>query len=107
MSDWFDEGGSGSPVDVVALFDGPAGTFVFEIVETGALVSIGTTRDGGAVGITVTVDGRWRREYFRDADSAQLWLGTAAAALGGNGHSALVSASSVTRKPRRRPQKPS
>jgi hypothetical protein len=71
---FFDEGGTGNPVDVAALFDSGVPTLVAEIVSAGALVSIGRTSDGGALGITVTLDGRWRREYFRDSDEATDWL---------------------------------
>jgi len=51
------------------------------IVGAGALVSIGTTSDGGALGITVTLDGRWRREYFRASEDAASWLLEALAAV--------------------------
>jgi len=81
VSDWFDGGGSGSPVDVGALLDSGVTDVLAGIVALGALVSIGTTSDGGALGITVTVDGRWRREYFRDAESALVWCGQAAEAV--------------------------
>lgn len=81
MGDWFDGGGSGVPVDVLALFDGPSGNCLFDVVATGALVSVGLTSDGGAVGVTVTLDGRWRREYFREAETLTNWLQDAAAAV--------------------------
>src|ERR1700680_4834650 len=71
---WFDEGGGGSPVDVAAMFDGKAWEMVTELVSAGALISVGLTSDGGALGLTVTVDGAWRREYFREATSLVLWL---------------------------------
>lgn len=79
--DWFDEGGAGSPVDVVALFDSDVPQLVAQIVDAGALVSIGTTSDGGALGITVTLDGRFRRQYFRTSEEATPWLGEAALAV--------------------------
>lgn len=71
---WFDEAGNGDPVDVAALLDSRVPVLVGGIVGAGALVSIGTTSDGGALGITVTLDGRWRREYFRDSEAATEWL---------------------------------
>ena len=71
---WFDEGGGGSPVDVAAMFDGKAWEMATELVSAGALISVGLTSDGGALGLTVTVDGAWRREYFREATSLVLWL---------------------------------
>lgn len=74
VSDWLDAGGSGSRVDVVALLDSRASDLLGAIVAMGALVSIGLTGDGGALGVTVTVDGRWRREFHRDADSLVDWL---------------------------------
>ena len=70
---WFDEGGSGARLDVAALGDSRGATMLWELVGHGALVSVGVTSDGGALGVTITVDGRWRREYFRDAESLDLW----------------------------------
>lgn len=78
MTDWLDEGGAASAVDVAALFDGPAAGLAWRVVAAGALVSIGRTSDGGALGVTVTMDGRWRREYFRDAEELEMWLEGAA-----------------------------
>ena len=81
MSDWF-AGSSGSPVDVAALLDsGELVGALSEIVALGALVSMGTTADGGALGVTVTVDGRWRREYFRTTDEMRAWLEPAVQAV--------------------------
>lgn len=81
MSDWFDGGGSGKTVDAVALLDSDAGRGVHELVGAGALVSLGLTSDGGALGVTVTVDGRWRREYFRDEDELLVWVAEALPAV--------------------------
>lgn len=61
-------------MDVPALLDSGAYDLLAHVVGCGALVSLGTTSDGGALGVTVTVDGRWRREYFRDSDALLLWL---------------------------------
>ena len=73
--DWFEGGGSGSPVDVAALLDGTGVTeSIAALVVCGALVSIGTTSDGGALGVTVTLDERRRREYFRDPEALTEWL---------------------------------
>jgi hypothetical protein len=68
VSDWLDGGGNGTPVDVCALLDHEAWAEVWNLVNLGALVSLGTTSDGGALGITITVDGRWRRTYVRDSE---------------------------------------
>ena len=82
MSDgWFEANGRGTPVDVPALFDSKANDLVWEIVQIGGLVSIGTTRDGGACGVTVTADGKWRREYFRETSDLVSWLGDATDAV--------------------------
>lgn len=78
---WFDEDGSGSPVDVLALMDSGVPEVLWRIVSAGALVSLGRTSDGGALGITVTLDGRWKRDYFRDSDEAMSWLLVAAEAV--------------------------
>jgi len=77
VGDWFDQGSGNGPIDVGSLVDGKAGELLFEVIAAGTLVSVGLTSDGGAMGVTVTVDGRWRREYFRDADDLALWLGEA------------------------------
>ncbi len=80
--DWFDGGGSGSPLDVAALLDSiGVQEAVHSMLSAGALVSFGCTSDRGALGITITVDGRWRREYFRDAEELRSWLGEALPAV--------------------------
>ena len=56
------------------MFDSKAEEMVLALVGMGALVSMGLTSDGGALGLTVTVDGAWRREYFRDTSSLVDWL---------------------------------
>jgi hypothetical protein len=71
---WFDEGGGGTPVDVTAMLDSKASELLHELVGAGALISLGLTSDGGALGLTVTVDGAWRREYFRDDSTLIAWL---------------------------------
>lgn len=81
MTDWFDEAGHGSAVDVEALMDSGAPVLIWQTVAAGALVSVGTTSDGGALAVTVTLDGRWRREYFRDSDELVDWLARAKSAV--------------------------
>lgn len=81
MSDWFEDGSASKEVDVKALMDSGVPDLFWRIVEAGALVSVGRTSDGGALGVTVTLDGRWRREYFRDSDEATDWLLGAADAV--------------------------
>lgn len=78
MTDWFDEGGSARAVDIGVLMDSKVPDCLWRLVEAGALVSLGKTSDGGAMGVTVTLDGRWRRQYFREPDEACDWLSEAA-----------------------------
>jgi hypothetical protein len=88
VSDWFDGNGSGASVDALKLLDSKAGEGVHALVGAGALVSLGLTSDGGALGVTVTVDGRYRREYFRSEDDLEAWVAEALPAVidarGGN-----------------------
>lgn len=81
MHEWFSGSGGGAPVDIAALLDSKASNLVGEIVCHGALVGLATTRDGKALGVTVTVDGAYRREYFRDVDELVAWLGVANAVV--------------------------
>lgn len=97
---WFDEDGGGAQVDVAALMDSGVPEVLWRIVTAGALVSIGRTSDGGALGITVTLDGRWKRQYFRDSDEATDWLLHAASAV--EEEAERSSASSGPRKRSRR-----
>jgi len=81
VADWFDGNGAGSPVDVVKMADGMVGEGLWTLVDRGALVSLGKTSDGGALGVTVTVDGRWRREYFREEEQLLAWIAEAIPAV--------------------------
>jgi hypothetical protein len=101
MSDWFEQAGRGKPVDLQALFDSRAADLLWAIAAAGALVSVGTTSDGGAVGVTVTRDGRWRREYFRDTDELVTWLSGAYEAVSSWQND--VDASTARRRRSRRP----
>jgi hypothetical protein len=78
VTDWLEEGTAGKAVDVAAIMDSAAGELAWRVVQAGALLSFGRTSDGGALGVTVTIDGRWRREYFRDAEDLTEWLTGAA-----------------------------
>lgn len=79
--DWFDGGGNGHAVDVAAIVDAQALIGLLSMVEAGALVSLGTTSNGGALGLTVTVDGRYRREYVRTNDEIMVYLAGAVPAV--------------------------
>lgn len=80
MSDWFAGNGNGQPCDAAALVSDASDAFG-ELCKLGALVSVGTTSDGGALGVTVTLDGRWRREYFRRTEEMLPWLADAIEAV--------------------------
>lgn len=74
---WLEGGGNGGAVDVVELLTPDAAKGLGSIVQMGALVSLGTTSDGGALGITVTIDGEYRREYVRNEAELGVWLAEA------------------------------
>lgn len=99
--DFFDSGSHAAVVDVPAFFDSSVPGLIGELVSLGVLVSVGTTRDRGAVSITVTNDGRYRREYFRSSDDASDWLRLATGALRGNGLGEPGTDATVTQKPTR------
>lgn len=48
--------------------------YVVEVVEAGALISIGAARDKGAISVTVTLGGEWDREWFRSEEELVEWL---------------------------------
>jgi hypothetical protein len=75
------ESTNGSVIDVEAFFDSDVGRSLARIVNLGCLVSIGSTRDGGAIAINITHDGDWDKEYFRAAADATDWLDRAYAVL--------------------------
>lgn len=102
VSDWFDAGGTGSPADVSAMLDSRVPTLLAACVGMGALVSLGTTSDGGALGVTVTLDGKWRREYFRETEALEEWLTAAATAIGESGGSLPASSGPRQRRSTRR-----
>lgn len=45
-----------------------------ELVELGCLISISTSRDRGAVKVTVTVDGEYDFDWFRTDEELRDWL---------------------------------
>lgn len=102
MDDGFWDGTAGTnAIDLPAFFDSGVIEKLGEVLALGVLVSIGLTRDGGAVGLAVFDDGRRRREYFRDSTAASDFLGAAAASLSGNGIGAPARKPPVSRKPSR------
>lgn len=53
-----------------------------ELLEMGALVSFGTSRDRAAIKVTVTVAGEWDFEWCRTEDELVDWMKEAVAAVG-------------------------
>lgn len=102
MADWFDGAGNGKQLDAVAILTSHPGEGIAALVQAGALVSLSLTSDGGALGVTVTVDGRWRREYFREEDELLAWLAEAIPAVQSARGSSAPPASNGPRKPPRR-----
>lgn len=75
--DWFDGSRSGGAVSCAEVLDAGALDGVVRLVGAGALVSLGLSRDGGALACTVTLDGRWRREWFSDGEGLGQYLADA------------------------------
>lgn len=71
--DWFDGAGDGREVDAVALLDSVSWERLRQLIDLGAMLTFAKSSDGGALGVTITVDGRWRREYFRDGEALDTW----------------------------------
>jgi len=97
---WLDGGGNGKACSPVEMVDAQACKGLMTIVEAGALLSMGTTSDGGALGITVTIDGEWRREYVRSAEELAAYLAEAVPAV-----EDLMGASRPSAAQRQRPRR--
>lgn len=67
-------GGPKSLVDVEALLDATTMELLGELVRAGALVSIGTSRDGGALSVHVRCGEVRDREWFRVDLELHEWL---------------------------------
>jgi len=65
---------SGPVVDVGAMLDASAAEYIASLVTSGALVSLFRTRDAGAFGCSVTLDGEQEKEYFRNSEEFLDWL---------------------------------
>lgn len=74
-------GGREGPLPPGDVFGASAGDAALRVLATGALLSLGLSRDGGALGVTVTLDGEWEREWFRDDEACAHWLSNAADAI--------------------------
>lgn len=78
---FFDGGRSASVVDVRTLLDATFTELLGDLVGAGVLVSVGTTRDSGALSCTVTQGGRYRREFVRTDEELHLFMKEAVEAL--------------------------
>jgi len=101
----FSNGSKPAVVDLRAFMDTSIPELVAELVQMGVLVSVGTTRDRGAVSLTITSDGAYDREYFRDPVDAADYLRRAAKALGGPGLGESETQAPAVQTPTRRRQK--
>lgn len=61
-------------VDPGTLLDASACEYLASIISGGALVSLYRTRDGGAFGVSVTLDGDQEKDYFRTSEELLDWL---------------------------------
>jgi hypothetical protein len=98
---FWDGSAKGSDIDLPAFFDSGVSDGLIGVLSLGVLVSLGVTRDGGALGITILSDGRRRREYFRDSEAATDFLRGAVVALSGAGVGATANGGPVGQKPTR------
>lgn len=62
--------GRGASVDIAAVLEPGTIEYIASIVAGGALVSIGRTRDSGALSFSVIIDGQAEKEYCRTAEEA-------------------------------------
>lgn len=62
------------PIDIAGFLDSDIPKQIAALVEMGVLVSIGSTRDGGAISLAIIHDGASSREYFRQSDEGLDWL---------------------------------
>ena len=69
-------------IDPAAFLDATASEYISSLVLAGCLVSIYRTSDGGALGISVTLDGENEKEYFRLPEECHEWLQEVDAAVG-------------------------
>ena len=84
MTDWFDQQRTnGESIDPAMVIEAGNVGAILDVIREGAMVSLSTTRDGGAVRIAITNDGKTRAEYFRDFGECATWLAHAHAAVSG------------------------
>lgn len=83
--DWFKQRRTRDGIPVDEILDSTYLEFVRELVKAGAMISTGSTRDGGTLHLTVFYDGSNRREYVGCAEEVADFLGEALDAITGSG----------------------
>lgn len=96
---------NGHVADIGAFMDSDIPGHIARIVDLGCLVSIGTTRDAGAISLTITHEGDWDREYFRGATDGVEWLEAAYKVLTARGLAPKSNGQPVPQKAVRRRSK--
>lgn len=61
-------------VEVASFLDATATEYLASLVQAGCLVSLYRTSDGGALGVSVTLDGEQEKDYFRTPEELAEWL---------------------------------
>jgi len=72
-------------VDVENLLDATTMELLREYMLIGALVSFGTSKDGGALSVHVKCGDTKNREWFRDDEHLHDWLSAGLELLSGDG----------------------
>lgn len=92
-----------SELSAVELLTADVVRAIANVVDAGALVSTGLSRDRGAQQVTVTFDGEWDREWFRDDASIVVWLEGCLEDIAGPGGQPVASPRpKATQRPRKR-----
>jgi len=73
MPGWNGQSSSGH-VDLASLLDATTSELLQELVALGALVSFGTSKDGGALSVHVRCGDVKNREWFRVDEELHTWL---------------------------------
>lgn len=72
---------SGDRINPAVMLEPGCVGVLCSLLDTGALVSFGMSRDGGSMSCTVTFNGAWDREWFRDPQPLHDWLAAAFVAI--------------------------
>lgn len=80
MPKW--DGSSANAVDIVNVLDATTLELLHVFVKRGALISIGTSKDGGALSVHVKAGDVKNREWFRTDEELHDWLKAGLQSLG-------------------------